>query len=473
MTTPVRNRTSSEFSVAMTDDLNGELVQHLRQHGEGQEDLTFAVWRPSLGHLRLTAIVHRLVLPGRGDRILQGNVAFTARYLVRALAAVGPGEGLAIAHNHFSPGWQGMSDDDITAEESRLAGPAFGRTRLPIVGLTCGTDGSWSARAWNRVGPGQFARQPATSVRVVGRGIGWTFHPELHPTPAAQSTQIATISVWGDQAQADLARCRVGVVGLGSVGSLVCECLARVGAREITLIDHDRIEMRNLDRTSGAVAADARLHRRKTTVALRSARRAATAPDLKLNAQSVRVNTRRGLAHALDCDLLFCCVDRPWPRHLLNSVAYSHLIPVVDGGILAAVVGDRLLHADWRVHMVGHGRACMACLGALDQGDVALDMAGKLDEPDYIRNLPPDRTSMLSRRNVFPFSMSVAAHEVLQGIGCVVAMPRLGASAPQFYHCYPGNMECLDIPACGTSCPYNELTASAADLAGNLLPDAG
>ena len=99
---------------------------------------------------------------------------------------------------------------------------------------------------------------------------------------------------------------------------------------------------------------------------------------------------------------------------------------------------------------------------------LALDMAGKLDDPDYVRNLPPERAGVISRRNVYAFSMSVAAHEVLQCIGVVTGNERIGGSAPQFYHCYPGVMECLTLKDCQEECSYAALTATAADMSGNM-----
>jgi hypothetical protein len=450
-----------EFSVAMTATLEGDLRRHLDK-GPHQEDLTFAAWRPVVGSERTSAILTRLILPAEGDRILQGNVAFTADYLSRALSELGSEEGLALIHCHFGPGWQGMSHDDVVAERDRLAGVSYGRTGLPVVGLTSGTEGAWSARRWVRAAPNQYMIEDASVVRVVGRRLGLTFHPRLRPPPRTGANQVATASVWGDSNQADLARCRVGIVGLGSVGSLVAESLARIGVQRFVLIDHDGIEERNLDRTAGATLADIGIA--KVVVAERNIESTGTATDLVVETIPASLLTEKGYRAALGCDILFSCVDRPWPRHVLNALSYAHLIPVIDGGILVLVDGGHLVHATWRVQTVGPSRPCLVCVGAIKTEDVSLDIDGKLDEPDYIKGLSPERQRTLQRRNVFPFSMAVAAHEVLHFAGVVTGNERIGGIGPQTYHCFPGEMQVAAQGTCCDECGYNALLATASDL---------
>jgi hypothetical protein len=457
-----------ELSVAMTS-ATAKAVRRQFENDHRQEDLTFATWRPSFGLERITAIVGDLIPPRAGDRFQHGNASFSGDYVRRALTQVPTGAGLVFIHSHLGPGWQGMSLDDVVAERDRLAGPAGGRG-LPLLGLTWGTDGSFSGRLWVRAGRHQYQRFEAASTRVVGERLHLSFHPQLRPKSVAGPALVATVSVWGERVQGDLSRARVGIIGLGSVGSIVAEALARSGISRFVLIDPDRIEDRNLDRTAGARREDADVHAPKVSVAERSIRAAHTAAAIEVISYVGTLLSQEGLRRALDCDVIISCVDRPWPRHVLNAMSYSHLIPLIDGGILALVSGGRLVHADWRVHTACPERACLVCMGALELGDVQLDMAGKLDDPDYIKGLPEAVRERLGRRNIYAFSLGVASHEVLHLAGLISGDKRISGIGPQTYHCYPGEMTVVSTSACKDGCEYATLTATAADLSGNLEP---
>ena len=318
-------------SAAMPTTLARELREVLVRE-DGQEDLTFALWYPSTGKHRRTALVAERLPPEQGDRQIHGNVSFNASYLYRALqAALRAGAGLAFLHSHPLPGWQDMSEDDVSAE-IRIARATCALTDLPLVGFTTGVDGTWSARTWRAVPEHPEPRMTwLPEVRVVGDALRMSRPPTTARPARRAEALIRTVSAWGDDAQAKLERIRVGIVGVGSVGSMVAESLARMGLQEITLIDFDRVELKNLDRLVSGTEADT--GRLKTEVVLDRIRVVATAAELDLRAVAEKISHPDAYGAALDCDILFSCVDRPHPRHVLNFLAYSHLVPVIDGGI--------------------------------------------------------------------------------------------------------------------------------------------
>ena len=455
-----------ELAVVMTGDLDRQLREHFAHDGL-QEDLTFAIWRPSIGSRRMSLVLDQALLPDEDERILQGNVSFTSDYLSRALASLEVGTGLALIHSHLGPGWQDMSEADIVAERDHLAGAVSGRSGLPILGMTWGTDGTWSARAWGRAAPFTYERVDIPVVRVAASDrLSLSYHPVLRPEPAELPAQVATLSVWGSAAQADIARARVGVVGLGSVGSLVAEGLSRMGVSDFVLIDHDPIELRNLDRTLHSNLTDVEMESLKVDMAARGIADSHTAERIQILKVPKSLLTREGIEAALDCDILICCVDRPWPRWILNAIAYAHLIPVIDGGIFARTTpSGRPLHVDWRIHTVGPGRACMVCLGALLRSDVALDRDGLLDDPDYIAGLSSAEREQFNRRNVFPFSLAVAGHQILHLAGMIARSARVSGIGPQHYQAYPGEMTVVATTRCQNNCEINAIVASAQSLA--------
>jgi molybdopterin/thiamine biosynthesis adenylyltransferase len=455
----------TSHSAALTTDTHEALVGHL-DRGDRQEDLCFALYRPSSGATRTTAVVHGLVLPEAGERRVHGNVAFTSDYFLRAaFAAADADAGLVLLHSHpRGYGWQGMSSDDVDAELGHAA-QAQEITGLPLVGMTMGTgEASWSARVWAKTPGGEFARRDCDSVRVVGDQLRMTYHPELRPIPLTTHKQLRTVSAWGERAQADLARLRVGIVGAGSVGSMVAEALARTGVQHLVLLDFDRVKLHNLDRLLHATERDVRLARSKVEVLSRALRDSATAASPQIDALELSVVEEAGWLAALDCDVIFSCVDRPWPRSALNLLAYAHLIPVIDGGIRVTVEDGALLGADWKAHVAAPSRRCLECVKQYLPEHVAMEREGRLDDPEYIKGLPKN-SPLRASENVFAFSANVASLEVLQLLSMAVAPQGIADIGSQNHHFVTGELD-VDTHSCTESCLYSGRLLARADHAG-------
>jgi hypothetical protein len=448
-------------SVALTTATHEAAQAHLARD-DGQEDVAFGLWYPSDGAKRRTALLHSLILPRGGDRIVHGNVEFLPAFFHRALTeALRAGAGLALMHSHPGSGWQDMSEDDIAAERNN-AGAVLGATGLPLLGLTfAARSGTWSARLWPKVAPRTYERDECESVRVVGDGLVVSWHPRLRPAPAAGPELTRTVHAWGPAAQADLARLHVGVIGAGSVGSIVLEGLARMGVQRITAIDFDRIEPHNLDRVLHATAADAAAATPKVKVAARAAAESATSAQFTFDPSDLSVCEDDGFRLALDCDVLFSCVDRPWARSVLNYIAYAHLIPVIDGGVtLSRTSSGRMRSGEWRAHVAGPGHRCLACSGQYDPGLVDMERQGLLDDTSYIERLPADHP-LRANQNVFVFATAAASLELLQLI--LLAIGPGGVRTIGGYHfSFPSSVLTLDHQTCEVYCSLPGMIATGA-----------
>jgi hypothetical protein len=455
------------FSAAVTSETHRVIADHLLAAAP-QEDICFALWRPSHGSERTTALVYELVPPRDGDRQIHGNASFSDQYFFRAAdLAADADTGLALLHTHpGAHGWQGMSRDDLDAELGH-AGQTLVLTELPLLGMTLAGDGSWSARFWER-GGGGIERRPCENVRVVGEQMRVTYDDYLRPPPKTSEALLRTVSAWGSRVQDDLARLRVGIVGAGSVGALIAECLARTGVQHIRLLDFDMVKPHNLDRLLHATTRDARLGRLKVDVLRARLLDSATAAEPKIDALPLSVVEPDGLAAALDCDVLFSCVDRSWPRLVLNQIAYAHLIPVVDGGIHVDAGGGRGMQgAEWGAQVAAPGRRCLECAKRFDPGYVQAERDGLLDDPRYLKNLPPGHP-LVANENVFAFSMGAAALEVGQFLSMVVAPSGLPDNGVQLYHFHLGTLT-RDTRDCESGCYYATNLLALGDQAQMLV----
>lgn len=455
------------YSALMTSEIHEKLMEHLIRP-DGQEDLCFATYLPSTGSDRQGGILQELILPEPDERNVHGNVGFLPEYVERALQfARTRNAGLAFLHSHPVEGWQGMSTDDIVAEQTRLAPCAYAITGLPLLGLTAGTDGSWSARYWLK-DPTQkrtYNRFWCEAVRVVGKQLQITYNDFLHVPSFNARKQLRTISAWGKKSQEDLSRLRIGIVGLGSVGSVVAEILARTGIANIVLVDFDGVEEKNLDRLTGVFPED--IGKSKVSAIGIAIKRSATAPLVRVEEVEHSICEKEGFDSALNCDILFSCVDRPWPRQVLNFISYAHLIPVIDGGILVRTnkTNTRMLGADWKAQTVGYKRACLECLGQYKPSNAALEQAGKLDDPDYIQGIPPgNRAFFDAHENVYAFSSHLASMEVLQMLSLFLAPGGVSDVGQQMHHQVTGRMD-IENKICNDNCFFPTVIGKA-DMAG-------
>lgn len=441
-------------SVAMIGAVDVELQRHLLRD-DGQEDVCLTTYSPSTGQNRTTALINAALLPRHGERTVHGNASFTGDYIVRgAKEAADAGCGLVLLHSHpGAGGWQGMSQTDYTTERS-YAHLVHELTGLPMIGMTLAGNGDWACRQWSTDGePIQ-----GESVRVLSDRLRITWNDRLRPAPGTTASQERAVSAWGEVTQACLARTRVLVVGAGSVGLDVALRLAATGFVNIAVMDFDSLEIVNLDRMIGATRGDILLARSKVEVAHRLMMRAATADKPDFAPLDMSICEAKGQAAALDYDVIISCVDTPWARSVLNSIAYADLIPVLDGGIGIDTFDDGTMRsATWRTHTIMPGQPCMVCNGQLDSAAVQTEKLGLFDDEAYIRSA--GGTLAPARQNVAALSASVSAGLLAQFVSLTVAPGGIGVPGPLRYALAPHCLEHLPVVN-PSNCTFEAATAT-------------
>jgi molybdopterin-synthase adenylyltransferase len=177
------------------------------------------------------------------------------------------------------------------------------------------------------------------------------------------STRFESQSFLGPESDAILAGVQVGIVGLGGGGSHIAQQLAHVGVQRYVPVDHDIVELKNLNRVVGATAEDVKARRPKVQIAERIIR--SINPTAEVIA--CRCKWQEALKQLRGCDLIFGCVDSYRERDELERFTRRHLIVYLDLGMDVHEAANRTFVVSGQTVLSSPGGPCLWCLGILNE----------------------------------------------------------------------------------------------------------
>ncbi len=156
----------------------------------------------------------------------------------------------------------------------------------------------------------------------------------------------------GPEGQKKISRSSVAVVGVGALGSVTANLLARAGVGRLRLIDRDFLELQNLQRQTLYDEADLKTNLPKAVLAQRKLQRINSQIVIEAEPSDLNPETLEDLLEGID--LVIDGTDNFETRFLINDFSLQKKIPWIYG---AAVGTGGLAY----VILPGE-RACLRCI---------------------------------------------------------------------------------------------------------------
>jgi molybdopterin/thiamine biosynthesis adenylyltransferase len=135
---------------------------------------------------------------------------------------------------------------------------------------------------------------------------------------------------WGVEGQERVINSHALVIGAGGLGSPVALYLASAGVGHITLVDHDTVDVTNLQRQ--IAHTDARVGQLKVA-SLKTAMLQIN-PDIQIDAHALMAEAVHLDGWVSQADVVLDCTDNFATRHAINAACVTHRKPLVSGAAL-------------------------------------------------------------------------------------------------------------------------------------------
>ena len=142
-------------------------------------------------------------------------------------------------------------------------------------------------------------------------------------------TRQLHITGWGEDAQQKLKSARIGIAGLGGLGSPVSLYLTALGAGTIVAADNDTVSRSNLNRQILYTEND--LGEEKTEIAARHLTE--LNPHVHIETVKKKITDSTVTSIFEGCDIIIDCLDNFEARFALNRFAVANHIPFIHTGI--------------------------------------------------------------------------------------------------------------------------------------------
>ena len=138
------------------------------------------------------------------------------------------------------------------------------------------------------------------------------------------------LNEWGVEGQEKVSQSHALIVGAGGLGSPAAMYLASAGVGQITLIDHDVVDVTNLQRQI------AHTQERVGQFKVDSLQKAIAQlnPEVKVQTLALRADAALLQQHVAQADVVLDCTDNFATRHAINQVCVQHAKPLVSGAAL-------------------------------------------------------------------------------------------------------------------------------------------
>jgi len=305
------------------------------------------------GHGRLSAtFINRAIVRARNERMVYLHV-----------------------HNHASDRSVEFSDVDYASHARGYPALLDIAKGMPVGALVFGVNSVQADIWWSK-----NERSKLKHCIVVTSRIRRLYSsPARAPRSSYRPSVDRQVRFLGEAGQTHLAGSRIAVVGLGGVGSMVVQDLARMGVGNLLLIDSDKFDETNLSRMVTALFRDIARTPPKTLLASRYVK--LVNPNVSCEIVEDDVAYAQVADKLIDCDFIFLCADTMRARLVVNAIVNQHLIPAVQVGskILVAKQGGQLEQFYSVVRHMRPGGGCLFCNGLISGYRLAIEEKSEAD----------------------------------------------------------------------------------------------